>query len=224
MGDAIRKLVFFALAALVLCGVAWLIAVWMRPWRRLRRALKRVLGAHPDAEALAPAQGRAAGLHIHGASLAVLWDMGDSGLVYRLEEIEGAELIVDGEVAARVRRSEPGRPLERLNPKAERVALRLIFADPRHPDFELELKGEGDAEVGAALPAEEVIRQGRRWLAHVDSILKRRAALRSPEPARPEPARTEPPRAPPPSPPAPPPGPDQPPWEEDEEADDAERP
>jgi hypothetical protein len=133
--------------------------------------------------------------------------MGDSGLVYRLDEVEGAELIVDGEVAARVRRGEAGRPLERLNRMAEHVALRLIFADPRHPDFELELKGERDAEVGAGAPAEEAVRQGRRWLAHVDSILRRRPP---PEPPRAAPLK---PRAPPPA------APDLPPWEDEETQD-----
>lgn len=182
----LRALSLFALVAAGLGLLAWTIAWWRQPLFRLRRALRRILGARPAAEALSPGQGRAAGLAAEG--LAVLWDTGDRGLVYRFDEIEGAELIVDGEIAARVRRGEAGKALERLHGKPSRVALRLIFTDPRWPEFELELQGAaGGWALSRSSPADEQdpVRQGRRWLAHIDAILKRRPR---PRPAEPVPA------------------------------------
>ncbi|HEY0052566.1 MAG TPA: hypothetical protein VGB49_04060 [Caulobacteraceae bacterium] len=171
MIEAVRILLLLALAAAALTFAALASAWWFEAARRLRRAMRKVLGADPETEAVNPHQGVAAGIDFETASLAVLWDKGRSGLVYAFDEIEGAELIVDGQVAARTRRDEARRGLDTTAPEAEQVTLRLVFADARFPEFEVELWGPGPP--GDLHSAAEAMRLGRRWLSHVEAILKR---------------------------------------------------
>ncbi|WP_343053301.1 hypothetical protein [Brevundimonas lenta] len=165
-----RVVLLVALAAAALTTGALMLAWWMEPVRRMKRALLKSLGAVPEAEALSPAEGRAAGLDFDGAQVAVLWNRGGNGLVYAFEEIEGGEVIVDGHVVARVRRGETRKSLDIMAPDAEQVVLRLMFADARNPEFELAL-------WDAALPVQtsspgEAMRLGRRWLSHLEALLK----------------------------------------------------
>ena len=125
MAEALRVILLVALAAAALTTAALVLAWWMEPVRRMRRALLKSLGAIPEAEALSPAEGRAAGLDFDGAQISVLWNRGASGLVYDFEEIDGGEIIVDGHVVARVRRGETRKSLDILAPDAEQV-LSLI--------------------------------------------------------------------------------------------------
>jgi len=162
-----------ALAAGVLTGGAAGAAWWFEDARRLRRALKRVLKLRPEVEAVDPFSGRAAGLDFETEAVAVLWDRGGSGLVYRLDELDGAELIVDGAVAARVRRGEARRALDALSPNAERVTLRLIFADPRWPEFELDLWEPRSVARPRAGTPEDAVKAGRKWLTHVEAVFRR---------------------------------------------------
>ena len=166
MENALRTLVLFALAGAAVSVGAWFVAWRLDPRRRLRRALRRVLPNEPDAEAIAPKQGRAIGLDLEHAGLAILWDVGVSGLIFRLDEIDGAELIVDGEVRASVRRGEPVRALDRLDPLVDSVCLRLMFDTPRWPEFELELNQTPGA-------GEDALREGRRWLTQLGAVLRR---------------------------------------------------
>lgn len=170
MADVLRVILLVALTAAALTTLALALVWWMEPGRRLRRALLKSLGVTPEAEALSPGEGRAAGLDFDGAQVAVLWNRGAHGLVYGFEEIEGGEVIVDGHVLARVRRGEPRKALDVMAPDAELVVLRLMFDDARQPEFELSL-------WNATLPAQtgspaEAMRLGRRWLSHLDALLK----------------------------------------------------
>ena len=170
MGEALRVILLVALAAATLTTAALILAWWMEPLRRMRRALLKSLGAVPEAEALSPAEGRAAGLDFDGAQVAVLWNRGGAGLVYAFNEIEGGEIIVDGHVVARVRRGEARKSLDVLAPDAEQVVLRLMFDDARHPEFELAL-WDATLPVQTGSPA-EALRLGRRWLSHLEAMLK----------------------------------------------------
>ncbi|QDH72724.1 hypothetical protein FKQ52_04300 [Brevundimonas sp. M20] len=170
MGEVFRVILLVALAAAALTTGALLLVWWMEPVRRMRRALLKSLGAIPEAEALSPAEGRAAGLDFDGGQIAVLWNSGGSGLVYAFEEIEGGEIIVDGHVVARVRRGEARKSLDILAPEAEQVVLRLMFADARHPEFELSL-WDAALTVQTSSPG-EALRLGRRWLSHLEALLK----------------------------------------------------
>ncbi|WP_125256669.1 hypothetical protein [Brevundimonas fluminis] len=170
MGEAIRLFLLVALVAAAgttgVLGLAW----WMEPERRMRRAMLKSLGAPAETEAYSAAEGRAAGLDFEGGQIAVLWDRGGSGLVYAFEEIEGGEVIVDGHVLARVRRGEARKSLDVLAPDAEQVVLRLMFADARHPEFELDLWNvTSPTQTGS--PA-EALRLGRRWLSHLEALLR----------------------------------------------------
>lgn len=170
MIEAVKVILLLALAAAALTTAALAFSWWMEPTRRLERAMVKALGGAAEVEAVAAAQGKAAGLDFDGGQMAVLWDRGANGLVYGFEEIEGAELIVDGHVLARVRRREPRRDLDVLAPDANSVILRMLFADPRQPEFELSLwDAINPAQIGT--PA-EALRQGRRWLSHIEAVLR----------------------------------------------------
>lgn len=173
MNETARLLLMLALAgsAVTFLGSA---AIWlMDPVRRLPRALKRVLRAWPDAIALSPASGRGAGVSFDSGLAAVCWDNGAWCLVYRIDELAGAELRVDGEIVGRVMRNEPRRALDRVAGALEHVTLRLVFDDPRHPDFDVDLWTAGDQlRRVAASPADAMI-EGSRWLARIEAVLRK---------------------------------------------------
>ncbi|MGA0544447.1 hypothetical protein ACO2Q1_04175 [Brevundimonas sp. VNH65] len=174
MGEAFRVILLIGLSAAALTTGALLLNWWMEPDRRLRRAMLKSLGRPAETEAFSPLEGRAAGLDFSGGQLAVLWDRGADGLVFAFDEIEGAEMIVDGHVVARVRRGEARKSLDVMAPEASEVTLRLMFLDPRWPEFELSLWNARMAAQGAgsaASPA-EALRLGRRWLSHVEALLR----------------------------------------------------
>ena len=170
MADVLRVILLVALAAAALTTGALILVWWMEPLRRLKRAMAKSLGAPAEAEAWSPAEGRAAGLDFDGGQISVLWNRGATGLVYAFEEIEGGEIIVDGHVVARVRRGEQRKALDVMAPDAEQVVLRLMFADARHPEFELAL-WDATLPVQTSSPA-EALRLGRRWLSHLEALLK----------------------------------------------------
>ena len=170
MGEAVRFLLLVALAAAALTTVMLALAWWMESERRLRRTLLRTLGTAPEVEAFSPGEGKAAGLDFDEGQIAVLWARGGHGLVYGFEEIEGAEIIVDGHVVARVRRGEARKALDVLAPDAELVVLRLMFADARHPEFELNL-WDASAPTPEGSPS-EALRLGRRWLSHLEALIR----------------------------------------------------
>ena len=188
MNETARLLLMLALAgsAVTFLGSA---AIWlMDPARRLPRALKRVLRAWPDAIALSPASGRGAGVSFESGLAAVCWDNGAWCLVYRLDELAGAELRVDGEIVGRTMRDEPRRTLDRVSGALEHVTLRLVFDDPRHPDFDVDLWTAGDQlRRVAASPADAMI-EANRWLARIEAILRKPRPQREPPPHTAEPA------------------------------------
>lgn len=177
MSEVLRTILLVLFAGVLVTTAAIFASWWLEPARRLRRALRRVLGGVPECEALDLNEGRAAGLDFETESLAVLWRTGSAGLVYSFQEVEGAELIVDGKVLARARRDEPRRLLDEFSPNAEHVALRLVFGDHRFPEFELELFGPGSLLSDAA----EGVRLGRRWLSHIEAVLRRPVPRAAPE-------------------------------------------
>jgi len=170
MAEALRVILLVSLAAAALTTAALTLNWWMEPERRMRRAMLKSLGVRPEAEAISAAEGRAAGLDFDAGQIAVLWDRGAHGLVYGFDEVEGAELIVDGHVVARVRRGEARKALDIMAPDAEQVTLRLLFADARYPEFELALWNAMSPGHTGSPP--EAMRLGRRWLSHLEALLK----------------------------------------------------
>jgi hypothetical protein len=194
MNDLARLLLWIGLAGTVvtLLGSA---AIWfMDEERRIRRSLKRVLRTAPEALVIARGRGRGAGFCFSTGSMAVAWDGGGWCLIYRIDELAGAELIVDGQVLARAFRGEPRKALEQVVAAMERVTLRLVFDDPQFADFDLDLWLPGDASGRRPAPSTDAVNEAARWITRVEAILRRapRAGARvvapqaAPAPSAPE--------------------------------------
>jgi len=199
MSDLARLILLLVLAGGVLTALGGA-AIWhMEEGRRVRRALRRVLGANPEGLLLAPGTGRGTAFAFASGALAVAWDSGAWCLVYQLDDLVGAELTADGEVVGRVHRGEARRALDRAPRDARHITLRILFDDPAHPDFELELwDADAPRREGSAATAAGAVQEANRWLARAEAILRRQAGPAA-APA-PPPARTVPRPAPPPTP------------------------
>ncbi len=194
MTELMRLLVLLVVLGAAVTALASGFMWYSEERRRIIRGLTKVLKARPDTVLIARGRGRGVGLTLPGRAVAVAWDRGAWCLVYRLEELLGAELLVDGEVRARSYRGEPRRALERVSGSAEDVALRLIFDDPRHPDFELELWRHGDEARDQIATPGAAVQEANRWIATVDSLLRRMAQAAPAQPPAPaQPAAATPP-------------------------------
>lgn len=183
MSELARLLLFVAIAGSAVTFLGSL-AIWYGDEdRRLRRALRHVLKSDPEGFVVARGRGRGAGFSFSTNLLAVAWDRGAWCLVYRLEELMGAELLVDGQVMGRVFRGEGRRAIDHVAPQAQSVTLRLIFDDPRHPDFALDLWAPGDEQRRESRSAGELMQEANRWLARCEAIVRRPLP---PRPAKPE--------------------------------------
>lgn len=222
MSDLIRNILLLGIAGAAVTMIGSGAAYWLDEERRLRRMLRRALGAPPEMVVVARGRGLGAGLNLARGQVAVLWDGGLKGLVYRLDQLMGAEVIVDDRVAARAFRDEPRRPLDEVAPDPKRVLLRLVFDNPRDPDFELVLWPLGDPGKINAGTGFDAIQTARRWVSSAEAILRqpRPAAAAPPAPAAAPPAAAAP--VPPPA-AAPTPEEDDPPWDQNDD-DDADGP
>ena len=188
MKEIPQLLLLLVFAGIAVTAAGSLVAWYMQEVHTLARAMKRVLGGRPDAMIIAHGRGRAAGFNFANDSCAVAWDAGNWCLVYRIEELAGAEVTVDGIVVARAFRNEPRKALDQTVPDASRVTLRLIFDDPHHPDFELDLWVVGDdVRRRGEATAIGAIKEANRWMARAEAILRRpsapkAAAVRPPPP------------------------------------------
>ena len=102
---------------------------------------------------------------------------GSKALLYPLAALEGAELIVDDRVMARAFKGEPRRALDHIENTAGKVTLRLIFDNPRDPDFDLDLwLAEDQLRRNSGSPG-QAIQEARSWIARAEAILRRPPAL-----------------------------------------------
>lgn len=164
-------LVTLSASAVTFVGSA---AIWfMDEERRIRRALRHVLKGAPETVIVAKGRGRGAGFNFTTNQAAVAWDSGAWCLIYRIDELMGAELSVDGQVIGRVFRGEPRRAIDQIVQQAAQVTLKLIFDDPRHPDFELDLWLEGDQQRRESRSPADAIQEANRWLLRADAIVRR---------------------------------------------------
>jgi hypothetical protein len=88
----------------------------------------------------------------------------------------GAELLVDDQVLARVAKGEPRRSLDRAPKDAQQVVLLLLFDDPRHPEFALDLWLPMDEFRRNARPPSTMIQDARTWLGRAEAIMRRAQA------------------------------------------------
>lgn len=180
MDEVARLLTLLALlgGAMTLLGGA---CVWfLDEARRIRRTLTQALGAVPQPMLVARGRGVGIGFDLTRNLVVVTWDRGGWQLTYRLDELVGAELIVDRQVAARAFRGEQRRALDQLSDPTERVRLRFVFDDPGHPDFEIDLWLAEDEGRRGRLQAEEALQAANRWMARMESILRRPVAKPAP--------------------------------------------
>ena len=138
MDEITRLLALLGVAGIAVTILAGIARWQMNETRRVRRGLKAVLQGDTHGFLVALGRGRGVGFNFTRNQVAVVWDAGAWGLVYALDEMMGAEVIVDGLVVGRVQRGEARRALDAFD-AAERVALRLVFDDPGSPDFVLDL-------------------------------------------------------------------------------------
>jgi hypothetical protein len=177
MDDLTRLLVLLVVAGLAVTVLAGAVRWYMDEGRRVRRGLKAVLRGDVHGFLVARGRGRGVGFDFTSNQVAVVWDQGAWGLVYTLDELMGAEVIVDRLVAGRVHRGEARKALDVFGAE-ERVALRLVFDDPANPDFVLDLWLPEDGGRRDELPPGESIAEANRWLARIEALLRRPAARR----------------------------------------------
>lgn len=159
MTDVLRILLLLVLAGAVLTGVAAWLGWWNEETRRLTRVIRNALGGPADALIIAHGRNAAAAFRMDTEQVLVLRNGGANALLYPMAALLGAELIADGAVAARVHRGEPRRALEKARPPEEDLFLRLLFDNPRDPDFELDL-------------GPEAIGEARTWMARAEAITR----------------------------------------------------
>ena len=121
MDEITHLLVLVGLAGFAVTVLAGFARWYNDEGRRVRRGLKVIL--HGDTHGLLVARGRGRGVGFNFTSnqVAVAWDGGAWGLVYSLDELDGAEVIVDGHVVGRIRRGEPRRGVDILGGAELRV-------------------------------------------------------------------------------------------------------
>jgi len=158
-----------AAAVVVAMGVG---VAWLAEEPRLRRTFRAGLEGAPDAALIAHGTGRGVAMSLASGLIVTVWDRGGWRLAYPVEALLGAEVDIDGEVAARVMRGETRRRLDRPGAAQREVRLRLLFDDPRHPDFELTLWPCRPTRHGPQIPREAAA-EANRWLGRVEAILKR---------------------------------------------------
>ena len=177
MTEFVRLILMLALAgsAVTLAGSA--AAWWLDEERRLYRIMRRVLGGPPDAAIVARGRNAATGFRLDAERILVMWRGGSKALLYPLSALEGAELIVDDRVMARAFKGETRRALDHIENSAGKVTLRLIFDNPRDPDFDLDLwRAEDQLRRNSGSPG-QAIQEARSWIARAEAILRRPPAL-----------------------------------------------
>ncbi|HEY2357508.1 MAG TPA: hypothetical protein VGH86_08660 [Phenylobacterium sp.] len=172
MDNLTRLLVLVVAAGLGVTLLAGVARWYADEGRRVRRGLKAVLKGEAHGFLVARGRGRGVGFNFTANKVAVVWDQGAWGLLYGLDELIGAEVIVDFQVVGRVHRGEARRALDAFGAE-ERVALRLVFDDLSQPDFVLDLWLPQDAGRRDELPPDEAIAEANRWLARIEALLRR---------------------------------------------------
>ncbi len=187
MNDVLRLVLLLVIAALALTAVGALIARWLDPARRLTRYLRTALEAAPEGVMMDRGGGKAMAFNIDAGKIAVLWDKGRKGYVYKLEQLVGAEMMVDNLVLARCFRDRPIVPLDEIPMSAHRGVMRVVFHNPRDPEYELEIwpamNGRGHEYASPA----DAVQAGRKWLTRLEALLRKPAPRTLTRPAPPSP-------------------------------------
>lgn len=176
MNDLIGIALLVGATGVAVTALASLLARQGNETRRLSRIIRRVLNGEPDDQIIAKGRNAALAIHMAPPQVLVLSEGGAKARLYGLHLLIGAELEVDGRVVARAYRGEARRALDQVVAEAQDVHLRLIFDDPRHPEFILELWTQGDETRRDATNPSSEIREARRWLTRVEALLRHQPA------------------------------------------------
>ena len=87
MNDALRLALLLLIAALALTAIGALLARSLDPARRLTGYLRMALGAEPEGVMMDRGGGKAMAFNLDAGKIAVLWDKGRKGLVYKLDQL-----------------------------------------------------------------------------------------------------------------------------------------
>jgi hypothetical protein len=196
----LRLILLLAIAGAALAGIGAMLAQALDPQRRILRYLRQALGAEPQGALVDRSQGRGMAFNIEAAKVSVLWDGGRRGLIYRLEQLVGGEMMVDHRVIASVYRDAPPKRLEDIPASAHKISLRLVFDAPSDPEFELELWPARHGRNPQYRSPAEATQAGRKWLASLEAILRKPKPRTLTKPA-----------------PLMPPDEDEPPWDDEED-------
>jgi hypothetical protein len=175
MADTVRLALYVVIAAAGVTLLGSLFAWWVNADRRMRLYVKRALGGEPDAIIIARTQGSAAGFRLAAGQIVVMRRKGAEALLYWLDMLDGAELIIDDVVVGRVHKGEARRALDEVPRNPGPISLRLLFNNAAHPEFELDLWRPEDANRRGAPHSDEIIHEARTWLARVDALVRRSA-------------------------------------------------
>src|SRR5471030_1089624 len=112
MDEVTRLLALLGVAGIAVTVLAGIARWRMNETRRILLGLKVVLKGDTHGFLVALGRGRWVGFNFTRNQVAVVWDAGAWGLVYALDELMGAEVIVDGLVISRAHRGETRRALD----------------------------------------------------------------------------------------------------------------
>jgi hypothetical protein len=157
---------------LMLAGIASAGGWYNEEARRIRRGLRKVLKGRSEALIIAQGQGRGAAFNFAAGLIAIAWDAGAWCLIYRIDELLGLEFVVDGRVAWRALGGRPRIPLAAPPQARKQVALRLVFDDPKHAVFFLELWSAAHQARRSTPGAAQALEEGSRWLARIEPLLR----------------------------------------------------
>jgi hypothetical protein len=172
MSEWLRLVVLIGVGGVGVTLLAMGLARYLAEDQRLARTFRLALETPPDAALIGHGSGKGVALSLASHRIVTVWDVGGWHMVYPLEELLGAELDLDGQVAARAMRGEARRLLDRSSGAEREVRLRLLFDEPRHPDFELVL-WPAKAGRGAPTKPREAVSEANRWIARVEALLRR---------------------------------------------------
>jgi hypothetical protein len=150
--------------AVLSIGVRLIADAYNETGRRILRGLRKVLGGDLQAFIIDYGRGCGIGFNFASCTIAAAWDVGAWCRLYRIDELAGVELLVDGQVAGWAFADRQAWTADEALPAEKHVVLRHMFDDPRHPQFMLEL-WSAERETDDAIPdVATAIEKGNSWL------------------------------------------------------------
>ncbi len=151
--------------------------------KKLEDEVKEALGGiRPDVESIEPVRHAAAAISYSANKIVIVREFGKKPTrVYSIAELFGMEVFADGKIFARVVRAGSNKPLDTgsykaiddISPQVTVVTMRLIFDDPTHPEYELDLWTPRDALTARAEGPHAAMVTARKWFHHIEAILRR---------------------------------------------------